>query len=99
MSFHSALPHAEQALVHIKGGNAAKAMHHIGHALKHLRSLTMNAGSMDPLEGRSSSGQDTGEAWAGGNKSLQGPLDTASGAQIGTPPTAKLRSRLAGLGK
>ena len=44
MSFQDAMPHAEAAMAHIKGGNAAKAMHHIGHAMVHLKAMTSSAG-------------------------------------------------------
>lgn len=49
MSFKSAIPHLEQALAHAKASNAAKSMHHIGHALYHLRGMTSNAGGATKL--------------------------------------------------
>lgn len=44
MSFPPAISHLENALTHAKAGNASKAMHHVGHALNHLRGMTTNAG-------------------------------------------------------
>ena len=49
MSFPPAIAHLEQAMAHAKAQNAAKAMHHIGHAMLHLRGMTSGAGGASKL--------------------------------------------------
>ena len=62
MSFQDAMPHAEAALAHIKGGNAAKAMHHIGHAMVHLKGMTSSASTNGPAKAAMKSDSPMGKA-------------------------------------
>ena len=49
MSMKDAIPHLHAAVKHAEAGNAAKAMHHVGHALFNLKSMTAGAGGASRL--------------------------------------------------
>ena len=82
MSFQDAMPHAEAAMAHIKGGNAAKAMHHIGHAMVHLKAMTSSASTNGPAKAALKSDSPMGKAdplnWGG--KPSGGGMDVGGGS-------------------
>ena len=73
MSFQDAEAHATKAVSHIQGGNAAKAMHHIGHAMFHLRAMTSSPSGGSKIPSMSNKG---------GANPMNGP-SKASGADMG----------------
>lgn len=104
MSFQDAVPHLKQALAHAEGGNAAKAMHHVGHALFHLKSMTSNAGgvAMKPKGIMAGGGGNQGQQEAAIDNAPKGAMG-APVAMPGITPTGApqpdygaLRTRLAG---
>ncbi len=111
MSFKTAIPHLEQALSHAKAGNAAKAMHHVGHSMIHLRGLTHGAGSSLKIPSMSSKGSAdplNGPSMASGaDMNTKGPAMPDADSDDPTmidPNTTKgnaknLRARLMGLKK
>ena len=90
MSFKTAIPHLEMALTHARAGNAAKSMHHIGHAMLNLRSMTAGAGGASKLPvggGIHDTPRDDND----------GDEMPPTGAQGTAPAAGSLRAKLAGL--
>lgn len=97
MSFKTAIPHLETALAHAKAGNAAKAMHHIGHAMLNLRSMTSGAGGASklPMGAPVGEGADPYGTPADGDEN---PMTGAQGTHQKMPPAVgSLRAKLAGM--
>ena len=81
MSFKDAEPHVTAALAHIKGGNAAKAMHRIGHAMVHLKGMTSSASTSGPAKAalKSDSPMGKGDPLNFGGKPSGGGMDMGGG--------------------
>ena len=98
MSFPKAIPHLQNALLHAQNGNAAKAMHHVGHALFHLKGMTSGAGNTMKLP------PEEPMATAPSPPAMGGTIIPPTHAPVGLPAPGPvggeaLRARLMGLGK
>ena len=99
MSYPKAVSRLRQAISHAKNGNAAGAMHHIGHAMLHLRNLNpQNAVAPEPSMPAMPSMPKPMMAPPGGAPPMAAPMGAPGGMGGGNPAEA-LRARLMGLGK
>jgi hypothetical protein len=101
MSFPPAITNLQHALTHAKAGNASKAMHHIGHAMIHLRGTTNNPGGVAKLPSSNSApAKDMGQ---GGAPVMDNDADDPTvidpNKVKAAPAVGSLRARLAGMGK
>ena len=98
MSFQAAEDHATKALGHIKTGNAAKAMHHIGHAMAQLRSKTSGAGR-GVVKLPSDNSAPVSDMKAGGAPQMDNdaddPMQNDPNRKAPSPAAGSLRARLA----
>lgn len=96
-----AIPHIQQALSFAKAGNNAKAMHHIGHAMIHLRSRTNNPAGVIKLPSDNSA--PVKDMARGGTPQMTtdalDPTQNDANNKPASPAAGSLRARLAGMGK
>ena len=106
MKYPPAVPHLRQALEHAKAGNAQMAMHHIGHAMLHLRGVAKpsTGGASGVVKLPSTNSAPVPDMQNGGSPQMASdagnPITQDPNNQAPSNPLAQaLRSRLAGIGR